>query len=122
LSGLDLFGLSSIFSESFSHDFTSFFSGSNSSGNLNFSNFLSSFSLCKFSISTGFSWCYDSFGSNFFDGLSSSFCSIKSNNLSGLYLFGLSIISSSSYNSSFKGFFCDFNGSSFFWGLSFSGS
>lgn len=46
LSGLDLFGLSSISSDNFSHGLTSFYSGSNSSGNLIFSKLLNSFSLC----------------------------------------------------------------------------
>lgn len=50
LSGLDLFGLSSIFSDNFSHGYTCSFSGSNGSSNLNFSKFLNSFSLCKFSL------------------------------------------------------------------------
>jgi len=101
LSGLDLFGLSFISSDNFSHGLTSFYSGINSSVNLNFSKFLNSFSLCKFSIRTGFSWCSNSFGSNFFDGLSGFNCSFKSSNLSSLYLIGLSIISSSSLSSSF---------------------
>jgi len=116
LCGLDLSRLSSIFSESFSDGLTSYFSGSNSSGNLNFSNLLSSFSLCKFSISAGFSWCIDSFLSNFFDGLSSCNCSFKSSILSGLYLSGLSIISSNSFNSRRKVFSCGLKLSSFFRG------
>jgi hypothetical protein len=117
LSGLDLFGLSCISSDNFSDGNTSSFSGSNSSGNLNFSNFLNSFSLCKFSIRTSLSWCSDSFGSNFLDGSTIFSSGSKSFFLSGLDLFGLSIISSSSFNCSFKGSFSGKNRSSFFRGL-----
>jgi len=122
LSGLDLWGLSSIFSDSFSYGYTSSFSGSNGSGNLLFSNCLNSFSLCKFSIRAGFSWCSGSLDSNFFDGLSSFNSGIKSSNLSGFDLWGLSSISSSSFNCRFKVFFSGSNLSSFFRGLSSIGS
>jgi hypothetical protein len=105
-------------SDNFSHGFTSSFSGIYGSGNLDFNNFLISFSLCKFSIRAGLSWCSESFGSNFFDGLSSFNSGIKSSNLSFLDLIGLSIISSSSNKCSFKGFSSDSNLSCFFSGLS----